>query len=197
MELTFVPNAAGATDSPEVQFTGTGGVAAGRKLTIQVPARATSAGPFPVRQGTVAGTIRVELTSVTDGGTELLSNPPSVEIVIARQAPVITAMVLENERDGGFDVVISGYSTTREIGSVRLNFVAKPEARIDGATSASVDVSQLFAGYYARPASLANGSAFTGLRIPVNVGGSKAAIGAVEATLINTVGTSQPARVTR
>jgi hypothetical protein len=197
--ITFRSDVPGTPDNPEVQFLNTVGAGLGRKLAALIPVNVPSSPPLLVKQGTVAGVIRIELTSLKDGMTELLNGDtqPALEIAVPRQVPVITSLLIENERADGFDVVISGFSTTRQINSVQLNFAARPEARLDGASSATVDVGQLFASFYARPASLANGGAFTGLRIPVNVGGSKAAIGAVEAMLVNSMGSSQISRVAR
>jgi hypothetical protein len=110
---------------------------------------------------------------------------------------VITNVAFENETSTGFDIVISGYSTPRDLSTATITFSASQGASLEGNTSFAVDISAVSQTFYISPASLAGGSAFTGLQLPVSIDGDKTAIGAVTVTLTNSAGTSDPVTTTR
>jgi hypothetical protein len=198
VQLSFASNAAGGTDNPQVIFDGRDATPAGRQFAFTVPAGGTAI-PLPnIQQGTVAGTIHVEVTVLLEGTRDVLPSPhPFRELVIAKQVPIIAAtdVSFTNETATGFDIVISGFSTPRDMKSVALLFTAQDGATLDGTTTFTSDVSAQFAQYYSTH--LNAGSMFTGLDIPVTITGDKTAIQSVKITLTNSVGDSVPVTKTR
>jgi hypothetical protein len=189
--LTFSANAFGETDNPRVQFLDPNATNMGRRLMFTIPAGAQVVPLADVQQDTVAGTIRVEVVSLLDGDRDVLpASHPLAEVIVPRLAPVISDVSFENESAAGFDIVISGYSTPRDMSSAKLTFAPKQGASIEGMADITVSVSDVFSRFYQSVASIAGGSAFTGLRIPVRIDGDKDAIGSVTVSLANSVGPS-------
>jgi len=198
VQLSFVPNAFGETDNPQVVFDGRDATTAGRQFPFTVAAGGTAI-PLPnIQQGTVAGTVHVEVTVLREGTRDVLPSPhPFRELVIAKQVPIVAAtdVSFTNETATGFDIVISGFSTPRDMKSVALVFTAQDGATLDGTTTFTTDVSAQFAQYYSTH--LNAGSMFTSLDIPVTITGDKTAIQSVKITLTNSVGDSTPITKTR
>ncbi len=188
VQLSFIPNAFGVTDNPQVVFAG-----GGRTASFTIAAGQTNVSLPAVQQGTVAGTIHLEIVSLKQGNVDVLTTPhPSFDLVVPRLAPAIDATQISfaNETANGFDVIISGFSTPRDVKSVVLSFSASPGATLNGSTSFTVDVSSLFSQYYSSAASQLAGSMFQNLDIPISVNGDKTAIGAVSVIVVNSVGNS-------
>ncbi len=195
VQLTFLPNAFGITDNPQVYFDG-----GSRTASFTIAAGQTSFTLPNVQQGTDAGTIHLEIIDLKQAGIEALATPhPFAELMVPREAPVIatTAVTFSNETATGFDVVISGFSTPRDMKSVTLTFAAASGATLNGSTSFTVDISSLFTTYYSSAASQLVGSLFSNLHVPVTTTGDKTAIGSVTVTLTNSVGASQAITVSR
>ncbi len=188
LQITFTPNAFDSTGNPQVMFSG-----GGTQFTFTIPAGQTTI-PIPnIQQGTVAGTIVVTLIDFKQGGTEVLpSPPPSQNLVIQQQVPVVTSVCFSNQTSNSFDVVIAGYSNPRNMTSVTLAFQAASGASISGGASFTENVSSLFSQFYSSAQSQLAGSLFSGLDIPVTISGNVSAIGSVTVTLTNSVGNSQP-----
>ena len=187
--LTFLPNAFGITDNPQVYFDG-----GSRTASFTIAPGQTSFALPDVQEGTDAGTIQLEVTDLQQGGVEVLETPyPSADLVIPREAPVIgnTDVSFANETTNGFDVVINGYSTPRDVASVTLTFTAAAGASLSGTTSFTVNVSSLFSTYYGTAASQLAGSQWQNLYVPVATTGDKSAIGSVAVMLTNSAGNSQ------
>ena len=188
VQLTFLPNAFGITDNPQVYFDG-----GSRTASFTIAAGQTSFALPNVQQGTDAGTIHVEIIDLKQGGIAALATPhPFAELVVPREAPVIatTDVSFSNETANGFDVVISGFSTPRDMKSVTLTFTAASGATLNGGTSFTVDITSLFTTYYSSAASQLVGSMFSNLHVPVTTTGDKTAIGSVTVTLANSSGSS-------
>ncbi len=200
VQLSFISNAFGASgiaQDPAVSFNG-GGLTS--PFTIAGNNKDVTAALPAVQLGTDAGTIHVEVIALAQGSTNVLATPhQSADLVIPRLVPTITQsnVTFTNETATGFDVLISGYSTPRDMQSVTLTLLPAAGAKLTGATSFTIDVSSLFTNYYSTAQSLAGGSLFTGLDIPVTVGGDKSAIGSVSVTLTNSAGSSPPIVLTR
>ena len=199
--LTFTPSAPGITgDYGLVHFNITGS-GDGTRYTFSIPADGTAPEiPIPdVTEGNVAGTIRVELVRLETGGVDVLpANPPFSEIDIPAAAPVITDLHFENERTDGFDIVIEGYSTPRDITSATLRFNPSQDASIDGNAEFTLgnEIQSVFSQFYQDSRSVPGGSSFH-LVIPVNLNGDKGAVGGVTVTLTNSAGTSASATASR
>jgi uncharacterized repeat protein (TIGR01451 family) len=189
VRLTFTPSATNPIDNPQVHFSDP----CLRDCAFTLPVGSTTF-PLPsVELGTVAGTIHIEIVDLHDGDRDVLpSIHPSGDIVIPRSKPVITSIAFENETATGFDIVVSGYSTPRDMTSVSVAIAARTGTTLQGVTQFSYDVANLFNGFYQSARSAASGSMFTGLRMTVSVSGAKDAIGSVTVTLSNSVGQSDP-----
>ncbi len=187
--LTFIPSSQNPIDNPQVHFSDP----CQRECQFTIPANAANI-PLPnVERGTVAGTIHIEIVQLIDGERNVLSSPaPATDIVVPASKPIITNVAFDNERADGFDIVISGYSPTREIRSFTLTFGAAADATLQGDNSVTRDISALFNEFYGAAKSTAGGSMFEGLRIPINLSGDKTAIGSVTVVLTNSLGGSDP-----
>ena len=85
-----------------------------------------------IQQGTVAGTIQVQLVDLKQGSNEVLPTPaPLSTLIIPQQAPVITSVCFANQSATGFDVLISGYSNPRSMTNVILTFQAASGAKAE------------------------------------------------------------------
>ncbi len=195
VQLSFTPNAFGLSDNPQVVFEGRDASVTGRQFAFTIAPGQTTITLPAIQPGTVAGTIRLEVIQLMDGTRDVLPTVhPAGTIVIPQLAPVVAALdvTFANETDTGFDVVISGFATPRDVKTVTLSFAAAAGATLDGNTSFTVDVSGLFSQFYGSAASQLTGSMFTNLHIPVVVSGDKTSIGSVTVTVTNSVGSATP-----
>jgi len=188
--LTFAPDS--GPDDPNVQFT-TGG----RTVTFLIPAGASQAQFIPtvpsVQTGTVAGTITLTLT-LTAAGVDITPSPaPTQVLVIAKSAPVITSATV-TPVSGGFNLVVVGFSTTRDMTSAAITFT--PTSGITLANnSTTVSLSQVFTTWYQSSASAPFGSIFS-LEIPFTIQNGTSPLASVSVALTNSAGTSAAATAT-
>jgi len=185
--LTFAPDS--GVDDPAVQFT-TGG----RTVTFRIPAGATQAifsGPsIGVQTGTVSGLITIT-TRLSAAGSDVTPTPvPAKVLRIAKAAPVIISAV-GVRNGGGFDLVVVGYATPREVATAMI--------KLTPATGTSLETSEftvlltgVFPAWYQSAASAAYGSQFT-LRIPFTVQNATNAVSSVTVSLTNAQGASTAA----
>jgi len=183
LELTFIPDQ--GLDDPAVQFS-TGG----RVATFTVPAGSTQAA-FTVPQlryqtGTVAGTIRIKATFRANGVDVTPSPAPEQVVRVLHGPPVITAV--RATRSGAvLTLVISGYSTPRDMVSGTFTFTAAAGSNYQGGPIA-VQLGSTFQNWYAGAQSAAYGSQFE-LTVPFTVSGAGASVlSGVSLTLTNSVG---------
>ena len=143
-----------------------------------------------MQTGTVAGTITLTL-DMTAAGTDITPAPaPRQVLVVAPSAPVITSAVV-NPVSGGFNLVVIGYATTRDMTSAAIVFT--PAAGVTlASTTASVSLSQVFTTWYQNATSAQFGSQFS-LTIPFTVQSSTAPITSLSVTLTNSQGSSAAA----
>ncbi len=187
--LTFVSAVGG--DDQMVRFSSTGT----RTATFTIPAGSTVAifdkGDTAVITGTVAGTITLTTTFTTTTGTDVTPSPvPTRVIQIAKLPPVVTAVVV-NRNATGFEVLITGFSTTREITQGQFHFTGTNLQ----ASDFTLQLAPAFTTWYQSAASNAFGSQFT-LSLPFTVTGNSSSITGVTVTLTNSQGTSQPGSAT-
>jgi hypothetical protein len=198
LSLSFTPNSSGLPSGP---FTDPGlQFASGNATTtVSIPQGSSSATLPPtdaIQVGSVAGTITVTLTKLTEvlGGRTVgfaLPTPnPNAGIVIPRLAPVITSVKI-NVTSTGFTLDIVGSSTPRDLASASVTFTAASGSALSGTTFPSISLSSASASWFSstNAASLAAGGAFD-LQIPFTYTGSASAIGSASVTLTNSVGTS-------
>jgi len=187
--LTFTPDAVIPSDDPAVQFS-----SGGRRVNFTIPANSTQADfgvpAVAVQTGTVAGTITLTVT-LQAGGRDVTPTPPPTRIIrIERSAPVITGMRV-NRITSGFEVLLSGYSTPRQITQATFRLTPAAGSNLQ-TTELTLDVSGLFTRWYQDPASSQFGGLFTFAQ-SFTIQGDLNAISSVSVTLTNAQGTSQPA----
>jgi large repetitive protein len=181
--LTFAPDAANNADDPAIQFS-TGG----RTASFTIPAGQTQAvfraADLLLQTGTVAGTITTT-TSLTAAGNPVTCSCSLVQTMrIARAAPVISSVRVVRTANG-FNLIITGFSSTREI--------TRAVFRFSGATSlqtneVTIPISDLFNQYYRGNTQF--GGQFV-LTAPFVIQGQAGDVTSVSVILSNTVGDSQ------
>jgi hypothetical protein len=185
--LTFAPDS--GPDDPNVQFT-TGG----RTVTFLIPAGASQAQFTPtvpsVQTGTVAGIITLTLT-LTAAGVDITPAPaPTQVLVVAKSAPVITSVAV-TPTSGGFDLVVVGYSTTRDMVSAAITFTPTSGVTL-ASNSTTVALSPVFTTWYQSSTSGPFGSMFS-LEIPFTIRNGTNPLASVSVALTNSQGTSAAA----
>jgi len=188
--LEFVPDAVVPSDDPSIQFS-TGG----RTVNFTIPAGQTRA-TFPtstpaIQTGTVAGRIILTIDQLLAGGQNITPTPaPSRTVQIARSAPRINSVQVART-GSGFNLLITGYSTPREVTQAVFTFTPAAGGNL-ATTSLTVPVSAAFTTWYGGANSGQFGSSFLYTQ-PFQVQGAIGAIGSVSVVLSNSAGTSQPA----
>jgi hypothetical protein len=175
LQLGFAPSVAGLPAGymdPALQF-----AAGGTTLNFTVPAGATTVSPITgaaVQQGTVAGNLTVTLTSLTSGGVSVLPpTPVAATATILPLPPVITpnSVHITNLTATGFDVVLTGYSTPRDMTSATFTFTAASGTQFSGGATFTVPLSAAYSAWYQSAASQSFGSMFQ-LQVPFTLSGS-------------------------
>lgn len=181
--LTFSPGAGPADDT--IQF-----ASGGTSASFTVPAGATtpvSSVPLALQTGTVAGTLTVSL-HLQAGGVDITPSPaPSMTTQIAPAAPVISSLQT-TVGNNSLSVVVTGYSTAREVTQAVFTFSAATGQTLEtSASSITVNVSTLFGTWFVDPANSRFGSQFIFTQ-PFTVQGNPAAVIPVSVTLTNPTG---------
>jgi len=175
LTLAFAPSAAGGTDNMIVFQNGS------RSITFTIPKGSTTAPNVTVITGTVAGTIT--LTASVPGNADVIKT-----IIIAPTVPVISSVALQ-QVTGGLNVVVSGYSNTREVSSGSFTFTVSSGNTLSQA-AITVPLTSAYATWFGNTTSNATGGQFK-LTVPFSVTqGSASAITKVSVTLTNGQGTS-------
>ena len=192
VKLTFqpdisLPSPAAPADDPAIQFS-----AGGRSASFTIPANSTAPLSFAVQTGTVAGTITLTVTWSQAGGAALpVPAALTQTIQIAPAVPVITS-VTATTTSSGFQVVITGYSNTREASQASLQFTAASGQTLQ-TTSVPVSLTSAGPAWFQSTASDQYGGQFT-LTLPFAVSnGSAGAIGSISVQLVNSQGDSASA----
>ncbi len=186
--LTFASSVGG--DDQTVQFT-TGG----RTVNFTIPTGTTTANfsgksSVGVITGTLAGTITVTL-SFTASGTNITPSPaPSAAITIATTVPFIQTVQFTNATTTGFNVVVTGFSSTHDMTSGLFHFAPSSNASLS-TPDVTVQLGVAFSLWYTNTASNATGSEFT-LTVPFFTQGNGNDVVAVTVTLTNSKGSSNP-----
>ena len=185
--LTFAPDSP-SPDGQEVVFT-TGG----RTVGFTVPANTTQvvfSGATPaVQTGTVSGTITLTLKLTAAGIDVTPSSVAPTTLKIAKAAPVIKTATV-SRTSTGFNLVVVGYATSREMVSATVTFTAASGVTL-ASSSATVSLSSVFTTWYADPTSAAYGSNFS-LTMPFTLtnGTSTAPLTSVSVQLTSAQGSS-------
>jgi len=184
--LTFAPDGAAPTD-PDVRFS-TGGTS----VDFTIPAGQTNAVPdsgsqFAFQTGTTAGTITMTV-SVRQGTSVMQPDPYLTRTVrVDRAAPTISSVRI-NRTASGFEVIIMGFSNTREISGSTFRFTAASGSSLS-TSDFTVAVQPVFQTWFASTPSQSFGGQFL-LTVPFNVSGSTSSLSAVQVTITNAVGSA-------
>ena len=188
LALRFTPDPGLSVDDPSIRF-----VTGDRTVDFDVPENSTEA-VFPVPQlalqtGSVAGVIDLNVALRAGDLDVTPTTSAGKSIRIDRTAPVITSLRV-NLMAGGFELVITGYSTTREVTSATFTFTPASGSRLES-TQATVQTESAARQWFNDTASNGFGGQFTFTQ-PFTI--SNATLSEVSVTLTNSQGTSQPSR---
>lgn len=194
LTVTFTPNATNPSDDPNVTIVNAD--ASSRNSNVTFPANALNANLAMsngvLQAGTVAGTIELSMTNVQDGGVGVTAANGTFDVQVPQLPPVITNIRVLNRSASGFNVEITGYSTTRDITAATFDFGAATGQKLL-TVSLQPDVNSPFTTYYQSPDSGAVGSAFVYTQPFTIKQGTVNAVASVSVTLANSAGSSQPA----
>jgi hypothetical protein len=190
LQLNFISTAPGVTDNPQVQFLDPTATNSGKRLRFFIPQGSSASSTARIRGGTIAGIIRIQVFTVSTGGVAIdAANRPSRDVTIPSIRPVITDLQFTDETAGGFTLVISGFSTPRDMSQLIVTLTPRAGGSLNGTTTFTIPLTDLFRTYFNSAASLDVGSGFV-LRLPITIQGDKAQVGAVSIQLSNSVGQS-------
>ena len=181
--LSFSPDTGPADRT--IQFS-TGGTTA----NFDIPTGSTSASaPLSIQTGTVSGTITITLR-LEAGGIDITPSPaPTITSQVARAAPVIRSVQV-NRSGNTINVVVSGYSTAREVTQARFGFTAASgQTLAPSAASITVDANTLFGNWFLDPANSQFGSVFIFTQ-PFTIQGDATAVIPATVTLTNRIGSA-------
>ncbi|HYL35966.1 MAG TPA: choice-of-anchor D domain-containing protein [Bryobacteraceae bacterium] len=200
--LTLTTSSNSVSD-PAVQFS-TGGKA----VPFVIPANSTDASfagqgqQAFLQTGTVASTITLTPNFLTqDGGIDLTPSPAAtLQLTVPTSAPVLLAIGLSNATSTGFTVSLSGYSTTRSVNTLTIQFTAAPGFNL-ASSQATIDLRQASLQWFQGSASTAFGGQFV-VTVPFTLSGTVGtgqtllqAIASVSATVGNDIGTSNSLQI--
>jgi len=159
------------SNDPAVQF-----ATGGRTVNFTIPAGSTQA-VFPnnatqigLQTGTVAGTITLTPSFVSDGGINLTPTlPPALNLTVPQSAPRLLSVQVSSRTASGLTLLVTGYATSRSITQIDVQFTPTPGE--DVATKRlTLNVDASFTAWYQSAASQAFGSQFT-VTLPFTLSG--------------------------
>jgi hypothetical protein len=195
--LTLAFNSEVFSNDPAVQF-----ATSGRNVSFTIPAGQreavfqNNATSVRLQTGTVAGSIVLTPSFTTDGGINLTpTDPPSLSLAVAPAAPRILAAQVTARTATGFQILVTGYTTARQITSIDLTFTPVSGENVP-TPRVTIPAEPSFNAWYQSAASTAFGSQFT-VTIPITLTGEVInatnlgeTLKSVSVTLTNRLGTS-------
>jgi hypothetical protein len=194
--LTISVAAASFGPDPAVQFS-----AGGAQVAFTIPANTLEA-VFPggsnqiqLQTGTVAGTILItpSFTLGTAGGINITpANPAALQLSVPTLPPALLTASLNAFTTSSLTVVVTGYSTTRDLGNLTVQFTPNSDFTLN-ATSFTLDLSAAANVWFLSGASA--GGQFN-IEIPFTFGPTgtttnlTASISAISVSVTNSVGAS-------
>ena len=190
-------------NDPAIQF-----ATGGRIVPFAIPANTTDAnfadqGPqIRLQTGTVASTITLTPSFATkNGGVDVTPNSPAtLQFSVAPAPPGLIALQATNETPNSFVLNVIGYSTTRTLTSITVQFTAASGFNV-GSAQATIDLRQNAALWFQSAASQTFGGQFE-VSIPFTLQGTPPAgttllqtIASVAATVSNDRGTSNSLQI--
>jgi hypothetical protein len=158
----------------------------GRTASFAIAAGATRSQEVAFSTGTVAGRIDIA-ARVTSGGSDLTPDPaPAASVTINAAAPVIRRVELQRSTDG-FALVITGFTSTRELTEVNVRFAGNVQP-----AEVTTNVAAIFTAYFNNAANDQFGGQFE-LRFPFT--GQTTGITSATVTLVNSQGRSNAVTV--
>ena len=168
--------------------------------TFTIPANTNNAliNNGNVLTGTQAGTLTLTATQFTDrfGNVMTPATPSPVSYTIAAGPPVITNVSVSNNppaSPSGFTLLVTGYSTTRDMTSATFTFTS-PSTDTLASSTVTVPLTAAFTTWYSDSRSNPFGSTFV-MTIPFTFASSATVtkpISGVTLTMTNSKGTSNP-----
>ena len=182
--LTFQPTATVSRDDPAVQF-----ASGGRTLSFTIPAGNTqasfSASPAAFQTGTVAGTIKLNVTSDLAGATA------SSSTVVPQAAPVISTATVSTT-SSGFQLQVAGFSNSLDLAGASFHFTAKSGQALQ-TSDLTMNLATAASQWYSASSSSAFGGQFL-LVVPFTVQqGAASSLASVSVQLQNSQASSQTA----
>ena len=191
LTLTFASSVSGDSNDPNVQFLQANSASGSRQVTFSVPAASTTGafanGTTKVSTGTVAGTITIAATSLSDSNGNAVAAPAPVTIPINASAPVITKVTVTSG-SGAFTVAVTGFSTPRDMQTLTFHFVPTGGTTL-AQPDVTVNVSSPFTTYYAGATAQTFGSQFTA-SVPFTFSSASIPVSSLTVTAANSQGTS-------
>ena len=187
LTLTFLSDS--FADDPAIQFAN--GL---RTINFTIPANATQAvfdqlgRSAPFQTGTVSGTVLLTAKFTTGNVDVTPDSAPTRSTVILPGPPQLSSVRLGTQSGSSFQLLISGYSTSRSVAQLALQFTGAPGSNLQ-TTTQTVDVASAFTNFYADPASRSFGSQFT-LTLTLTITGDINALQSVSVTASNSRGIS-------
>ncbi|MEO8097285.1 MAG: choice-of-anchor D domain-containing protein [Acidobacteriota bacterium] len=175
-------------DDPSIQFS-----SSGRSVTFQIPANTTTvlfgqATKIQFQTGTVAGIITftpsfsVQKVDITPG------SPPTKSVTLLAGPPQLQLVQLGAQTANSFELLITGYASTRQISEIRLE-IAPTAGTTTKAQSLVISAGTAFGNWYQTSVSRQFGSQFTA-SVTLLLAGKLTDIQSVSTTLTNNVGVS-------
>ncbi|MBZ5676133.1 MAG: choice-of-anchor D domain-containing protein [Acidobacteriia bacterium] len=191
LTLTFTPDS--FADDPNIQFS-----SGGRTVSFRIPANTTSAvfgqsNQVPFSAGTVAGMITLT-PSFAVNGVDVTPKPVTVKTIqIASSAPVLRSLQIGTRTASSFELLITGYATSRSVSGLVLNFTPSAGSTLS-TTSIPVNSDSAFSSWYQTSASQSVGSQFTA-SLTITLGGNGNAVQSVSVSASNAKGASNAVSV--
>lgn len=179
-------------DDPSIQF-----ASGGRTVSFSIPANSTNAlfgtnTKIPFQSGTVAGTVTFSAVLMVQN-VNITPVAPTTTVVVPPGPPQIQRIDLGNQTTTSFQVLITGYASTRQVSQLQFQFAPAPGATLQSQTL-SVDTTSPFNTWYQSTGSQQYGSQFT-VSVTILVSGKITDVQSATITAANSQGTSSPVSV--
>ena len=189
LNLVFVP-ASGMPDDPAIQFS-----SGGRSIPFTIAANDTRAvftvARLLIQSGSVAGSIQFTVDSLRGGNAPLPSPSSPIGAASIPPAPAVIRSVEVRRSSSGFDLLVTGAVTTRELSRMVVRFRPPAGATLQ-TSSATIDLAEAARRWFQNAGSAPYGGLFT-VTTPFSFVGATPAIESLGVVLENSTGSSPEA----